>query len=72
MLLVWLLNAVIAVGVFISLFTFGEPVTKPSTSASVNYWRHRNQADVYLRRVCTSTSRRHSALAIAVLLSVSM
>ena len=52
MLLVWLLNGIIAVGVFVSLFTFGEPVTKPSTSASVAYWRHRNQADSYLRRVC--------------------
>jgi len=51
MLIVWLLNALIAVAVVISLFTFGEPVTKPCTSASVTYWRHRNQADVYLRRV---------------------
>ena len=51
--IVWLLNGVVAVAVFISLFTFGEPVTKPSTAASVTYWRHRNQADVYLRRVCT-------------------
>jgi len=54
MLLIWLLNAVLAVGVFVSLFTFGEPVTKPSTTAAVTYWRHRNQADVYLSRVCMS------------------
>jgi len=53
MLIVWLLNGLVAVAVFISLFTFGEPVTKSSSSASVTYWRHRNQADVYLRRVCT-------------------
>jgi len=50
-LVVWLLNGFIAVTVIVSLFTFGEPVTKASTSASVGYWRHRNQADVYLRRV---------------------
>jgi len=51
LLVVWLLNGVVAVAVFVSLFTFGEPVTKSSSSASVTYWRHRNQADVYLRRV---------------------
>ena len=55
-LLVWMLNGLIAVSVFISLFTFGEPVTKASTSAAVAYWRHRNQADVYLRRVSMSMS----------------
>ena len=51
MLIVWLLNGLTAIAVFVSLFTFGEPVTKSSSSASVTYWRHRNQADVYLRRV---------------------
>jgi len=32
----------------VKIFMFGEPISKPP---SVSYWRSRNQADVYLRRV---------------------
>jgi len=53
-LLAWLLNGLLAVAVLVSLFTFGEPVTKPASAASVSYWRHRSQADQYLRRASTS------------------
>jgi len=71
-LFVWLLNAVIAVGVFVSLFTFGEPVTKPATSASVTYWRHRNQADVYLRRVCAQSLLTYSFSASTIIRGLMM
>ena len=62
-LLAWLLNGLLAVAVLVSLFTFGEPVTKPASAASVSYWRHRSQADQYLRRASTSphTHSKHSS-----------
>ena len=47
--LMWLLNLLIAGAVCVKIFMFGEPISKPP---SVSYWRSRNQADVYLRRVC--------------------
>jgi len=60
-LLAWLLNGLLAVAVLVSLFTFGEPVTKPASAASVSYWRHRSQADQYLRRASTTHTHRRTA-----------
>jgi sterol regulatory element-binding transcription factor 1 len=48
--MIWVINSLIAVGILVTLFVFGEPVTKTSSSSSVCYWRHRSQADVYLLR----------------------
>ena len=51
MLLSWLLNGVVLCGVLAKLFVYGEPVTVPHSESSVQYWRHRKQADVDLARV---------------------
>uniref|UniRef100_A0A8C5PYT1 Sterol regulatory element-binding protein 1 n=1 Tax=Leptobrachium leishanense TaxID=445787 RepID=A0A8C5PYT1_9ANUR len=48
--LLWPVNIVIVLGVFIRLFIYGEPVTRLHSESSVLFWRHRKQADVDLSR----------------------
>lgn len=48
----WLLHAVIAMAVLVRIFVFGEPVTRPHSDNAVLFWRHRNQADDDLAKVC--------------------
>lgn len=48
---VWLLNVVLLALVLIRLLVYGEPVTRPHSSSSVLFWRHRKQADLDLARV---------------------
>ncbi|XP_004642637.1 sterol regulatory element-binding protein 2 [Octodon degus] len=49
-LLLWLLNGVIVLSVFVKLLVHGEPVIRPHSRPSVTFWRHRKQADVDLAR----------------------
>ncbi|XP_036384871.1 sterol regulatory element-binding protein 1-like isoform X1 [Megalops cyprinoides] len=49
-LVLWLLNGVLVAAVLIRLLVYGEPVTRPHTSSSILFWRHRKQADLDLER----------------------
>lgn len=50
-LLLWLVNGVIVLSVFVKLLVHGEPVIRPHSRSSVAFWRHRKQADLDLARV---------------------
>uniref|UniRef100_A0A2K6UP49 Sterol regulatory element-binding protein 2 n=1 Tax=Saimiri boliviensis boliviensis TaxID=39432 RepID=A0A2K6UP49_SAIBB len=50
-LLLWLVNGVIVLSVFVKLLVHGEPVIRPHSRSSVTFWRHRKQADLDLSRV---------------------
>lgn len=50
-LLLWLVNGVIVLSVFVKLLVHGEPVIQPHSRSSVTFWRHRKQADLDLARV---------------------
>lgn len=50
-LLLWLVNGVIVLSVFVKLLVHGEPVIRPHSRPSVTFWRHRKQADLDLARV---------------------
>ena len=49
--LLWLVNGVIVLSVFVKLLVHGEPVIRPHSRSSVTFWRHRKQADLDLARV---------------------
>ncbi|XP_078539457.1 sterol regulatory element-binding protein 2 [Lissotriton helveticus] len=49
-LVLWLVNGVIVLSVFIKLLIHGEPVTRLHSQSSVKFWRHRKQADLDLAR----------------------
>ncbi|XP_028934706.1 sterol regulatory element-binding protein 2 [Ornithorhynchus anatinus] len=49
-LLLWLVNGVIVLSVFVRLLVHGEPVTRLHSRSSVTFWRHRKQADLDLAR----------------------
>ncbi|XP_055993520.1 sterol regulatory element-binding protein 2 isoform X1 [Sorex fumeus] len=49
-LLLWLVNGVIVLSVFVKLLVHGEPVIRPHSRSSVAFWRHRKQADLDLAR----------------------
>ncbi|XP_014664603.1 PREDICTED: sterol regulatory element-binding protein 1-like isoform X2 [Priapulus caudatus] len=49
-LLLWMLNIAVVAAVLTRIMVYGEPVTKPMSKASVQFWRHRKQADVDLAR----------------------
>lgn len=49
-LLLWLLNGVIVLSVFVKLLVHGEPVIRPHSRSSVTFWRHRKQADLDLAK----------------------
>ncbi|XP_044533235.1 sterol regulatory element-binding protein 2 [Gracilinanus agilis] len=49
-LLLWLLNGVIVLSVFIKLLVHGEPVIRLHSRTSVTFWRHRKQADLDLAK----------------------
>ena len=55
-LLLWLVNGVIVLSVFVKLLVHGEPVIRPHSRSSVTFWRHRKQADLDLARVSLRTS----------------
>ncbi|XP_068099644.1 sterol regulatory element-binding protein 1 isoform X2 [Hyperolius riggenbachi] len=48
--LLWPINLIIVLAVFIRLFIYGEPVTRLHSDSSVQFWCHRKQADVDLSR----------------------
>ncbi|KAM9325587.1 sterol regulatory element-binding protein 2 [Gastrophryne carolinensis] len=48
--LLWLVNGVIVLSVFMKLLIHGEPVTRLHSRSSVKFWRHRKQADLDLAR----------------------
>ncbi|XP_069840351.1 sterol regulatory element-binding protein 1 isoform X2 [Dendropsophus ebraccatus] len=48
--LLWPINLIIVLAVFIRLFIYGEPVTRLHSDSSVTFWCHRKQADVDLSR----------------------
>lgn len=50
-LILWLVNGIIVLGVFIKLFIYGEPITRLHSQSSVTFWRYRKQADLDLARV---------------------
>lgn len=50
-LILWLVNGVIVLSVFVKLLVHGEPVTRLHSRSSVAFWRHRKQADLDLARV---------------------
>ena len=54
-LLLWLVNGVIVLSVFVKLLVHGEPVIRPHSRSSVTFWRHRKQADLDLARVSLRT-----------------
>ncbi|XP_042200848.1 sterol regulatory element-binding protein 2 [Callorhinchus milii] len=49
-LILWLVNGVIVLSVFVKLFVYGEPVTRLHSQSSITFWRHRKQADLDLGR----------------------
>lgn len=49
-LLLWLVNGVVILSVFVKLLVHGEPVIRPHSRSSVTFWRHRRQADLDLAR----------------------
>ncbi|KAG3290835.1 sterol regulatory element binding transcription factor 2 [Ictidomys tridecemlineatus] len=49
-LLLWLVNGVIVLSVFVKLLVHGEPVIRPHSRSSITFWRHRKQADLDLAR----------------------
>ncbi|XP_037700949.1 sterol regulatory element-binding protein 2 isoform X2 [Choloepus didactylus] len=49
-LLLWLVNGVIVLSVFVKLLVHGEPVIRPHSRSSVTFWRHQKQADLDLAR----------------------
>ncbi|XP_051876845.1 sterol regulatory element-binding protein 1 isoform X2 [Pristis pectinata] len=49
-LILWLINGIIVLIVFIKIFVYGEPVTRLHSESSVLFWRHRKQADLDLAR----------------------
>uniref|UniRef100_UPI00398E4E63 sterol regulatory element-binding protein 1 isoform X2 n=1 Tax=Pristiophorus japonicus TaxID=55135 RepID=UPI00398E4E63 len=49
-LILWLINGIIVLLVFIKIFVYGEPVTRLHSESSVLFWRHRKQADLDLAR----------------------
>nr|XP_012597227.1 sterol regulatory element-binding protein 2 [Microcebus murinus] len=49
-LLLWLVNSVIVLSVFVKLLVHGEPVIRLHSRSSVTFWRHRKQADLDLAR----------------------
>uniref|UniRef100_A0A8C3KY05 Sterol regulatory element-binding protein 2 n=1 Tax=Chrysolophus pictus TaxID=9089 RepID=A0A8C3KY05_CHRPC len=49
-LILWLVNGVIVLSVFVKLLVHGEPVTRLHSRSSVAFWRHRKQADLDLAR----------------------
>ncbi|XP_073500311.1 sterol regulatory element-binding protein 2 isoform X2 [Phyllobates terribilis] len=49
-LILWLVNGVIVLSVFMKLLIHGEPVTRLHSRSSVKFWRHRKQADLDLTR----------------------
>ncbi|XP_059835817.1 sterol regulatory element-binding protein 1 isoform X3 [Hypanus sabinus] len=49
-LVLWLINGIIVLIVFIKIFVYGEPVTRLHSESSVLFWRHRKQADLDLAR----------------------
>ncbi|XP_075689723.1 sterol regulatory element-binding protein 2 isoform X2 [Rhinoderma darwinii] len=49
-LILWLVNGVIVLSVFMKLLIHGEPVTRLHSHSSVKFWRHRKQADIDLAR----------------------
>lgn len=63
-LILWLVNGVIVLSVFVKLLVHGEPVTRLHSRSSVTFWRHRKQADLDLARVkltCCFASNASSA-----------
>uniref|UniRef100_A0A5F8GHC9 Sterol regulatory element-binding protein 2 n=1 Tax=Monodelphis domestica TaxID=13616 RepID=A0A5F8GHC9_MONDO len=50
-LLLWFLNGLIVLSVFIKLLVHGEPVIRLHSRTSVTFWRHRKQADLDLAKV---------------------
>ncbi|GCC33358.1 sterol regulatory element-binding protein 2-like [Chiloscyllium punctatum] len=49
-LILWLVNGVIVLSVFVKLFIYGEPITRLHSQSSVTFWRHQKQADLDLSR----------------------
>ncbi|KAE8611426.1 hypothetical protein XENTR_v10012446 [Xenopus tropicalis] len=49
-LILWLVNGVIVLSVFMKLLIHGEPVTRLHSRSSVKFWRHRKQADLDLAK----------------------
>lgn len=50
-LLMWVLNGVICVGVLLRLLVFGELVVKKNIEVVVFFYRYKIQVDVYLEKV---------------------
>lgn len=61
-LLLWLVNGVIVLSVFVKLLVHGEPVIQPHSRSSVTFWRHRKQADLDLARVRSAADNSATSL----------
>lgn len=48
---VWFVNALLILGVIIQILIKGEPVTKPNSEASIEYWKQRQAAETEISRV---------------------
>lgn len=47
---VWVVNAILILAVIIQILIKGEPVTKPNSEASAEYWKHRKAAETEIQR----------------------
>lgn len=50
-LLLWLVNCLILGFCMVKMFVYGDPVLPSKSKESLNFWRHRKQADDYLSKV---------------------
>ncbi|KAG5883119.1 hypothetical protein JTB14_011522 [Gonioctena quinquepunctata] len=48
--LLWLLNIVILAFCLVKMFVYGDPVIPEKSKESQIYWRHRSQADLFLKK----------------------
>lgn len=52
--LLWIVNCLILGFCMVKMFVYGDPVLPSKSKESLNFWRHRRQADDYLSKVATS------------------
>lgn len=64
---VWVVNAILILGVIIQILIKGEPVTKPNSEASAEFWKHRQAAETQIHRNEHVAALSHSHLALKAL-----
>lgn len=64
---VWFVNALLILGVIIQILIKGEPVTKPNSEASIEYWKQRQAAETEISRNEHGAALTHIQLALKAL-----